>query len=121
METMNPLDAGICDHGAQLLLLLQADAWDAALQAGLMDYAPCPACDAVVTATLVEAQQHFLKAWAARDRYVARNTRLTTRSAAREQKRCAETARQHQLTSLPPAAAAILARAKAKAAERGKP
>jgi hypothetical protein len=102
---------------------LQADDVDAAIEAGLMDFAPCPACDRVLATQLIEAQRKLLIAWAARDRYRARNARLAERAAERAAKRAAPTAESpaEKKSALPPAAAAILARAKAKAAERGKP
>jgi hypothetical protein len=98
---------------------LQADDVDAAIEAGLMDFVPCPACDRVLATQLAEAQRKLLIAWAARDRYRARNARLAKRAAERDARRAAPIAAKKN--ALPAAAAAILARAKAKAAERGKP
>jgi hypothetical protein len=68
---------------------------------------------------LIATQRKLLGAWAARNRYQARNTRLAKRAAERDARRVAPVA--EKKSALPPAAAAILARAKAKAAERGKP
>ena len=107
-----------CAHVAQLLHLLQADEIDAALQAGLMAFAPCPVCDSVQAATLLATQQRLHNAWAARERYRARNARLALRAAEREAKRKQEVPEKR--SALPAAAAAILARAKTRAAERGK-
>ncbi|MGH8025610.1 MAG: hypothetical protein ACREO0_02680 [Pseudoxanthomonas sp.] len=106
-------------HAAALAEYLQADDIDAAIDAGLMRYVPCPACDRASAAQLVEAQRKLLSAWAARDRYRARNARLAKRAAERDAKRAAPVV--EKKSALPPAAAAILARAKAKAAERSKP
>ena len=89
-----------------------------------MDFVPCPACDRLLATELAEAQRKLLTAWAARDRYRARNARLAKRAAERAAKRAAPTAEApatEKKSGLPPAAAAILARAKAKAAVRGKP
>ncbi len=98
--------------------LLLTDDIDAALQAGLMRYVPCPACDRAHASLLIETQQRLLKVWAARDRYLARQARLARRVAERDTRRAAPPGKK---SALPPAAAAILARAKARAAERGKP
>lgn len=106
-----------CKHGIRLLQLLQEDDVDAAIEAGLMHYVPCPACDLALAAELSGTQQKLSRAWAARDRYLARNARLARRVAEREAKRAPVFA--ERKSPLPPAAAAILARAKARAAERG--
>ena len=108
-----------CAQTERLLRLLQNDDVDAAIEAGLMHFVPCPACDPAQAALLTEARQRLSKAWTARDRYLARNARLARRAAERDAKR-AITAPEKK-SALPPAAAAILARAKAKAAERSKP
>lgn len=108
-----------CSRGIRLLQLLQADDVDAAIEAGLMHYVPCPACDPALAAELIEVKQKLSMAWAARDRYLARNARLARRAAERDVKRSSSIP--EKKSALPPAAAAILARAKAKAAERGKP
>ena len=107
-----------CNRGIRLLQLLQEDDVDAAIGAGLMRYVPCPACAPALAAELIEAQQKLSMAWAARDRYLARNARLARRAAERDAKR--SSALPEKKSPLPPAAAAILARAKAKAAERGR-
>lgn len=110
-----------CVHGEQLSEWLQADDIDAAIQAGLMEYHPCAACDAIKRACIIDAQQRLASAWAARDRYLARQARLARRAAERDLKRAAM-APAHARQPLPAAAAAILARAKAKAAAgRGTP
>jgi len=107
-----------CRHGVRLLGLLQNDDVDAAIEAGLMHYVACPACDFAMAAELIGTQRKLSMSWAARDRYRARNARLAKRAAEREAKR--SSAIPERKTPLPPAAAAILARAKARAAERGK-
>ena len=107
--------------------------------AWLSAQAPTPAAPAGDTATtftaceaqafamatqLAEAQRKLLTAWAARDRYRARNARLAKRAAERAAKRAApiaEAPAAEKKSALPPGAAAILALAKAKAAVRGKP
>ena len=83
-----------------------------------MRYVPCPACDPELSTKLIDAQQALSTAWAARDRYLLRNARLARRAAERDAKR--SSALPERKNPLPPAAAAILARAKAKAAERGR-
>jgi hypothetical protein len=107
-----------CGHGSRLLGLLQNDDVDAAIEAGLMHYVPCTACGLEVATKLIDAQQALSRAWSARDRYLARNARLARRLAEREAKRAPVVA--ERKSPLPPAAAAILARAKARAAERGR-
>src|SRR4051794_36165613 len=107
-----------CGHGIRLLGLLRNDNIDAAIEDGLVRYVPCPACDPALAAELIETQQKLSMAWAARDRYVARNARIARRAAERDAKR--SPAIPEKKSQLPPAAAAILARAKARAAERGK-
>jgi hypothetical protein len=107
-----------CNRGIRLRQLLQEDDVDAAIEAGLMRYVPCPACDPALAVELIETQRKLSMAWAARDRYLARNARLARRAAERDAKR--SPALPEKKSPLPPAAAAILARAKAKAAERGR-
>jgi len=107
---------------ARLLRLVLADDLDAALAAGLMDYVPGPGDDAVLPghpdlpARLLQAQQQLQRAWAARARYRARAQRLARRAAEREARRAPPAAAAERKPALPPAAAAILARAKARAA-----
>ncbi|MBL8258024.1 MAG: hypothetical protein JNJ62_15585 [Pseudoxanthomonas mexicana] len=112
-----------CDQAHALHARLVASDIDGAIDAGLMAFRPCTcAGDEVV---LVEQVRRRLRlAWDARDRYRQREARLAGRAAEREAKRLkaagvsgvAEQAR----PALPTGAAAILARAKAKAAERMK-
>jgi hypothetical protein len=110
---------------ARLLLLVLDDDLDAALAAGLMDYAPAPGDEALLPghpdlpAHLLQAQQHLQRAWAARERYRQRSQRLARRAAERDARRAPAAPTPELKPALPPAAAAILARAKARAA--GKP
>ena len=106
-----------CLHAGALSRLVQADALDAAIEAGLMAFVPCPDCDQTSTALLREAQRNLPEAWAARDRYLARNTRLARRVAERDARRAATPVATK--APLSPAVAAVLARARAKAVERG--
>jgi len=109
-----------CRLGQRLARLLDADDVDAAIEAGLMAFAPCPACDEAIAARLGEARDRLAKAWAARERHRAREARLTRIAAERAARRAPAPA-QAQKSALPPAAAAVLARAKAKAARRSEP
>ncbi len=105
----------------QLARLLDRDDVDTAIERGMMDCVPCPHCvpdatDAVpLLAAIASARARLLAAWAARDRYRARTQRLDARRAARAAKRIAAALPQAPRPSLPPAAAAALARAKARA------
>ena len=118
---MTPTDSASTSHDCTdamgLSRLLDADDVDAALEAGLMAFTPCPSCDAHSTAKVLESQQRLAKAWAARDRYLARTARLARLAAARDARRTG--IKIEKKSSLPPSVATILARAKAKAAERG--
>ena len=109
---------------AQLLALVRDDQWDAALAAGLMDYVPQPGDEHLLAAhpdlpqRLQHAQQQLQRAWDARERYRQRGQRLARRAAEREARRAPPPTPDIQKPALPSAAAAILARAKAKAAGR---
>ncbi|WP_242112130.1 hypothetical protein [Luteimonas aquatica] len=115
-----------CDPAlrARLAALLEADAVDAALDAGLMRHVPCPACEAAdvraaqESARIVEECRRLSGAWAARERHRAREARLRRREAERAAKLAPAIDAQARSSSLPSAAAAALARAKAKAAGR---
>lgn len=117
---------------AALLAALHDDDVDQALSLGLLDCTGCGdcsrACDAgvPVAEALVAARDERLRALAARERFRARAARLELRAAERAAKRMpavhAETVIvAPQPVTLPSAAAAALARAKARAAERHKP
>jgi len=118
---MTPVDFASTAHGCTdamaLSRLLNADDVDAALKAGLMAFVPCPSCDAYSIANVHEIQQRLAKAWAARDRYLARTARQARLAAARDTRRAGM--KIERKSTLPPSVAAILVRAKAKAAERG--
>ncbi|HHZ21937.1 TPA: hypothetical protein HH296_05295 [Xanthomonas vasicola pv. zeae] len=112
----------------QLFDCVQSDDLDRALALGLMAYLPDPQHDALdahcpqVCATLLDAQQRLRNAWAARERYRARAARLQRRAAERDARRTPAPAPSQPATpALPPLAAAILARAKAKAAGGAQP
>ena len=115
-------DAGAAPLPARLLLQVLANDLDAALAAGLMDYAPSPGDEAVLPghpdlpARLVQAQRQLQRAWDARERYRARERRLARRAAEREARRAPPAPTPDLKPALPPAAAAILARARARAA-----
>ncbi|MEO6518554.1 MAG: hypothetical protein ABIO17_06130 [Pseudoxanthomonas sp.] len=106
-----------CLHAVVLSRLVQANALDAAIEAGLMVFVPCPDCEQTVAALLRESQRTLSMAWAARDRYLARKARLSRRAAQRDARRAA--IQVAPKTPLSPVVAAVLARAKARAAERG--
>jgi len=116
---------GACIAQARrLAAMLRDDDVDAAIDAGLMDFTPCPRCAAAAVddcALVVAAQQRLRTAWDARERHRSRAARLQHRAAERAARRAAPatTANGARKPALPPAAAAALARAKARAA--GKP
>lgn len=102
----------------RLLALLGADDIDAAIDAGLMRFVPTgDALRDEDLATLLGAQQRLRDAWAARDRYRARAKRLARLQAERDARRTPAVAASVR-PALPDAAAAALARAKAKASGR---
>ncbi|HVI58323.1 MAG TPA: hypothetical protein VM619_05550 [Luteimonas sp.] len=103
--------------------LLREDDLDAAIDAGLMEFVPCPECAhageaAAACALVAAAQARLLSAWAARDRHHARDARLQRRAAERAARRAAPPTPVPGAPALPPAAAAALARAKARAAKK---
>lgn len=105
----------------QLLQFVVDDDLDASVRAGLMEYIQQPGEDTLTPAqsrTLLDAQQRLQFAWAARERHRARDARLARRAAERDARRAPPPALDSK-PALPSAAAAILARAKARAA--GKP
>jgi hypothetical protein len=101
-----------------LLALLRRDDVDTAIEAGLMDCDPDGLDDARDRAVLATAQGNLRNAWAARDRFRARNSRLAHRKAERKALRPDASGPRTANAPLPPAAAAALARAKAKAARK---
>jgi hypothetical protein len=124
----------------QLLQLVRADDLDAAVDAGLVAFTPSAALSDDGNAELATARDRLLVAWAARARYNARTARLARRTAERKAARAAPPApaetpdgltaapaptlpangmRPASSPALPAAAAAALARARARMA--GKP
>jgi hypothetical protein len=91
---------------------LLEDDLDRALELGLLDAAPCPGCDAACRMRVAAARDARQQALAARERYRARQARLARRAEERAARR-ADAARSP--SALPPAAAAALARATARA------
>lgn len=113
----------------RLLELLQAAAIDDAIDDGLMEYACDPAEPR--DAPLAAMQAQLRDAWAARERYRARAARLARIERERQARRLGRTpavaasaadpataAPPPPSPALPPAVAAALARAKARAQER---
>ena len=129
----------ICPQSAlreRLLALLQEADLDGAIEAGLIDFVPCSAPCCADVALLRAAQSQLRMAWAARERYRSRQARLQRRAEERQARRSATlapaspsmadgdivtpaaTSPLPARPALPASAAAILARAKAKAAGR---
>ena len=108
------------DPAHAIVAALVDDDVDAAIDLGLLDAAPCDACAPACRAALIDARENRLRAFAARQRFRARNARLQRRAEARAAARTPAPARvaDEPKPALPPAAAAALARAKAKAAGR---
>jgi len=102
-----------------LLAALSVDDLDRALASGLLDGRGCTGCNDACNAQIIDARDARLRALAARDRYRARSARLLQRAAERAPKRALVLPSTSTADSLPPAAAAALERAIAKAAERG--
>ncbi len=101
------------------LAALAVDDLDRALAAGLLDCKGCTGCSDGCNAQLIDARDGRLRALAARERHRIRNARLLGRVAAGAARRAVALPSMEAEDALPPAAAAALARAKAKAAERG--
>lgn len=108
----------------RLVVLLRQDDVDAAIDAGLMDAWPDADADGLnadARALLLATRQRLRTAWDARARYEARNARLAQRAAERDAGRHAAApaevvdAAPTKRPALPPGAAALLARAKARA------
>jgi hypothetical protein len=112
---MHDRDAGT-EVAQRLLALLRDDDLDAAIEAGLMTFDGFDTLTSDERVAIAAAQERLRDAWAARDRYRARETRLTRRAAERRAKRAPPAGDNGKPPPLPPAAAAALARAKAKAA-----
>ena len=89
-----------------------------------MAFQPC-GCEDDSIIVVMQTQQRLRTAWDARERYRQREARLARRAEERDARRLKATevtdSIQPPRPALPTGAAAILARAKAKAAERMKP
>ncbi len=103
------------EQARHLAALLDADDVDAALDAGLMDFTACENCDAGGAGKIRAAQATLQTVWAARERYRAREARLQRIAGERAARRAP--AQVQKTGALPASAAAILERAKAKAAQ----
>jgi hypothetical protein len=106
---------------------LAVDDLDHALTLGLLEARPeentdpCEECRTRAR-IVIAARNERLRALAARERYRARQTRLAERAETRARNRKAATTSPSATTpSLPPAAAAALARAKVRAAAKPQP
>lgn len=106
-----------------IVAALAVDDLDGALDAGLLGCAPCGQCSAACVETMTAARDARQRALAARERFRARQARLQRRAQERLAARAAPAAAAStdDKPALPTAAAAALARAKARAAERHKP
>ena len=100
----------------RLVAALQVDDVDGALDGGLLATEGCPSCTPVCTAQLLQARDARRFALDARERFRARQRRLSERAAQRDATRRPKPAA--GAAALPPAAAAVLARALAKAGKR---
>jgi len=106
----------------QLLRYVLDDDLDAAIRAGLMDYRFDPHHAHLdpnypqLLQLLLQTQQRLRKAWAARERYRARQARLQRREMQQKRQRSSILPTVAAKPALPTAAAAILAKAKARAA-----
>jgi hypothetical protein len=94
---------------------LDHDDLDRAIDAGLLGDVECDACSPACRARRHGSRDARLAALAARDRFRAREARLSRRAQERAERRDANATLS---TALPPAAAAALARARARAARR---
>jgi hypothetical protein len=107
--------AGFAAH--RIMAALADDDLDTAIAAGLLENAACDSCRPECRAGLLVARANRLAALAARERFRAREARLSRRQQERLLRReAAVAASPTTASSLPPAAAAALARARAKAA-----
>jgi len=104
-------------HVHRIVAALACDDLDAAIDAGLLEGDGCANCSPACRAVLREARESRRAALAARERFRARQARLARRQLERLLRCEAATQQSGAMSpSLPPAAAAALARARAKAA-----
>lgn len=101
-----------------VLAALTMDDLDRALASGLLDCGGCTGCSDACNAQITAARDARLRTLAARERYRARSARLQQRAAGRAAQRATGFPSTPTADALPPAAAAALARALAKAAGR---
>lgn len=119
--TPPPCPACGCPADARLhrvLAALRGDDLDGALDAGLLDVVACPSCTPACNTRIEGARTERLAAFAARERFRARQARLARRQQERDARRAAARIPVAGAPALPPAAAAALARAKARAARK---
>lgn len=105
----------------QLASWLTSANLDAALEAGLLHWQPGPADDPQQVAVVMAARERVQAALAARERYRQRAVRLRRIAAERDARRTPAPASPSTPTVLPGSVAAILARAKARAAGNPQP
>jgi len=105
------------DAAHRINAALAVDDLDGAIDAGLLDDLECGACSDACRALLAQARDARRRALASRERFRDRTLRLAQRQRERDARR-APTQDAMSNTPLPPAAAAALARAKARAAQR---
>ena len=103
----------------ELAAWLAADNLDAAIEAGLLRWQAQPGDDPVQAAQVAAAGQRLRAALAARERHRARAVRLRRIAAERDARRTPPPASPGASAALPSGVAAILARAKARAAGQG--
>ena len=106
--------ASVPAHG--LVAALQVDDIDGAIERGLLSTEGCPSCTPVCSAQLLQARDTRRFALDDRERFRARQRRLSERAAQRDAARRPKPAA--GAPGLPAAAAAVLARALAKAGKR---
>lgn len=106
---------------SRLATLLAADNLDAAIEAGLLQWSPDAHDEPVPLAAVQAARQQLLAALAARERHRNRAVRLRRIAAERDARRTPPPANPGAGAALPSSVAAILARAKARAAGQGQP
>jgi len=99
----------------RVVAALVLDDLDAALDLGLLSTEPCHACSSACRESLLAARDARRFALDARERFRARQARLVRREQDRASRRATPPAAASHPT-LPPAAAAALARARARAA-----
>ena len=105
------------DAAHRIVAALAVDDVDRAIDDGLLDDIACDACEPACRDALSHARDERRRALAARERFRDRTLRLARLQRERDAKRAASTTTPGA-PALPPAAAAALERAKARAAQR---